>query len=568
MAISRRLLPGAGLLLGLVCLVGCRGLATEAGPGTGIALTVTSAGPGTGTIVSSPAGINCPGTCNANFPSGTQVTLTATPGPSFAFSGWSGACTGPDCTVSVNSAATATANFSGTLQSINHVIFILQENRGFTHYFGALREYWAANGFPDHADFKGLPQFNIPSQLAPTNLGCDPNLSSATDCKIGPASPVVASFHMLSQCIENPSPSWNESHVDWNASDPAAATPTMDGWVKTAAGDARNGPPVFNDISGTRAMGYYDGTDLPYYYFMASSFATSDMWFSPAITRTQPNRLYLMAATSAGRAYPLPSTMTQLPNKTIFESLQDKNISWRVYVTDDENIPLANGTEAGMFTFTNSHLNNFAPASQFLTDLTTGNLPSVVEIDPGFSKATDEHPGTDPAAPAGGVQTGAAYVSSLINALMKSPYWKDSVFVLTWDEGGGFYDYVPPQPMPSPDGIAPSVSIDLLPGDVCTNPGQGGPICQFEYTGYRVPMMVISPYSKKNYLSHATADYTAILKLIEKRFNLSPLTARDAAQIDMDTEFFDFSAPWLTPPPASQIPVQPDTLPCYMDHLP
>ena len=59
-------------------------------------------------------------------------------------------------------------------------------------------------------------------------------------------------------------------------------------------------------------------------------------------------------------------------------------------------------------------------------------------------------------------------------------------------------------------------------------------------------MMVISPYSKKNYLSHATADYTAILKLIEKRFNLSPLTARDAAQIDMDTEFFDFSAPWLS----------------------
>jgi phospholipase C len=122
--------------------------------------------------------------------------------------------------------------------------------------------------------------------------------------------------------------------------------------------------------------------------------------------------------------------------------------------------------------------------------------------------------------------------------------------------------------MPSPDGIKPSMSIDLLPGDICTDPTQTGPNCDFVYTGYRVPMMVISPYSKKNYLSHATADYTAILKLIEKRFNLSPLTARDAAQIDMDTEFFDFSAPWLTPPAASSIPVQPDTMPCYMDHLP
>ena len=402
MVTSRKLLPTTGLVLGLLFLAGCRGLVSEggSGPGTGFQLAVTSAGPGSGTITSAPAGINCPGTCSANFPSGTQVTLTATPATSFEFSGWSGACTGPGtCAVSVNSATTATANFSGTLQSINHVIFMLQENRGFTHYFGALREYWAANGFPDHPDFKGLPQFNNPSEPAPTNLGCDPNLSPVDNCKIGPNSPTVTSFHMISQCIENPSPSWNESHVDWNVSDPVSATPTMDGWVRTAAGDARSGTPVFSDISGTRAMGYYDGTDLPYYYFMASSFATSDMWFSPAMTRTQPNRLYLMAATSAGRAYPLPSTMTQLPNKTIFESLQDKNVSWRVYVTDDENIPLANGTEAGMFTFANSHLDNFAPASQFFTDLTTGNLPSVVEIDPGFAKATDEHPGTDPSAP-------------------------------------------------------------------------------------------------------------------------------------------------------------------------
>ncbi len=293
MVTSRKLLPTTGLVLGLLFLAGCRGLVSEGGrSGTGFQLTVTSAGPGSGTITSTPAGINCPGTCSANFPSGTQVTLTATPATSFEFSGWSGACTGPGaCTVSVNSATTATANFSGTLQSINHVIFMLQENRGFTHYFGALREYWAANGFPDHPDFKGLPQFNNPSEPAPTNLGCDPNLSPVDNCKIGPNSPTVTSFHMISQCIENPSPSWNESHVDWNVSDPVSATPTMDGWVRTAAGDARSGTPVFSDISGTRAMGYYDGTDLPYYYFMASSFATSDMWFSPAMTRTQPNRL-------------------------------------------------------------------------------------------------------------------------------------------------------------------------------------------------------------------------------------------------------------------------------------
>lgn len=576
MAPSRRLLPGAGLVLGIIFLVGCRGLVSGGGPGpgpgpgTGVQLTVTSAGPGTGTVTSSPAGISCPGTCSAKFDSGTQVTLTATPGTSFVFNGWSGACSGTaGCTVTLTAAATATATFVATLQSINHIIFMMQENRGLDHYFGAMREYWAANGIPDQP-FDGLPQFNNPSQAAPTSPGCDPNLSEPfppNDCVTSANSPPVASFHMLSQCVENPSPSWNESQVDFNKSNnvnnPLSGTATLDGWVRTAGHDARTGNPQFNDINGIRAMGYYDATDLPYYYFMASQFGTSDRWFSPVMTRTQPNRMFLMAATSAGHVYPLPATMTQLPNKTIFEALNDKPVSWRVYVTDDQTVPLGNGTELGMFTFANSHLDHFAPASQFLTDLSGGTLPSVVEIDPGFAAGLDEHAGVNPAAPSGRIQTGSAYVASLINAFMKSQYWKDSVFILTWDEGGGFYDHAAPHPMPSPDGIKPSTSIDLVPGDICTT--ATGPTCDFVFTGYRVPLIVISPFSKKNYVSHTPADYTAILKLIETRFGVSNLTQRDAAQFDM-SEFFDFvTAPWMTPPTP---PAQPDTMPCYMDHLP
>ncbi len=568
MAASRRVLPGAGLMLGIIFLAGCRGLVSGGGPGPGggsnVALTVTSAGSGSGTVTSTPAGINCPGTCTANFASGTQVTLTATPGTSYMFDGWSGACSGTaGCTVTLTAAETATATFVATAQSINHIIFMMQENRSLDHYFGAMREYWAANGIPDQP-FDGLPQFNNPSQPAATSPGCDPALSEPfppNDCHTSVNSPPVASFHMLSQCVENPSPSWNESHVDWNMNSPVSGTATMDGWVRTAGHDARTGTPLFNDINGIRAMGYYDGTDLPYYYFMASNFGTSDRWYSPAMTRTQPNRMYLMAATSAGRAYPLPAI--KLPNKTIFEALNDKGVSWRVYVTDDTNVPLSNGTELSMFTFAPTHQSGFAPASQFLTDLTTGNLPAVAEIDPGFAAGLDEHAGVDPNAPSGRIQTGSKYVSTLINALMKSPYWKDSVFILTWDEGGGFYDHVPPHSMPSPDGIKPSTSIDLMPGDICTT--TTGPTCDFVYTGYRVPLIVVSPFSKKNYVSHTPADYTAILKLIETRFGLDPLTARDAAQFNM-SEFFDFvNAPWMTPPTP---PVQPDTMPCYMDHLP
>ena len=178
MAGSRRVVPGAALVLGIIFLAGCRGLVSGGGPGPGpgggsdVSLTVTSAGSGSGTITSTPSGINCPGTCTANFASGTQITLTATPGTSYTFDGWSGACSGTAaCTVTLTAAETATATFVATTQSINHIIFMLQENRGLDHYFGAMQEYRAANGIP--GDFDGLPQFNNPSQPAATSPGPD-----------------------------------------------------------------------------------------------------------------------------------------------------------------------------------------------------------------------------------------------------------------------------------------------------------------------------------------------------------------------------------------------------------
>jgi phospholipase C len=104
-----------------------------------------------------------------------------------------------------------------------------------------------------------------------------------------------------------------------------------------------------------------------------------------------------------------------------------------------------------------------------------------------------------------------------------------------------------------PDGIAP---IDLQPGD---------PAGDFTITGFRLPLIVVSPFTRKGYVSHTTADYTAMLKFIEQRFGLLNLTKRDAAQPDM-LEYFDFNgAPWATPPSP---PAQPTNAPCYLDHLP
>ena len=438
------------------------------------------------------------------------------------------------CQGLVNGTTTITsAPPPSTLQSINHIVVMAQENRSFDTYFGQLPAYWAANGYPSQ-----------PLDGMPANASNPAYQTSGT----------VSAFHLATECIENLSPSWNESHVDWNRNDPTSSTAMMDGFVYNAAKfandeNAGGATPPYTDLTGQRSMGYYDGTDLNYYYFMASNFATSDNWFSPVLDRTQVNRMYLFAATSQGYAYP-PGTTTSdsfpLSAPTIFDALTNAGISWKIYATDN--------TCGGFCTYLTQFKNysppnplppNVVSGSQFLSDANAGALPAVSFIETGSS--TDEHPssGTDS-------QTGAAYVESLINGLMSSASWKDSVFILTYDEAGGTYDHVPPVKMPNPDGIAP---IDLASTDICGSAYIGeNANCDFNYTGFRVPLLVVSPFTKKNYVSHTVADYTAILKFIETRFGLQPLTQRDKAQMDM-TEFFDFkNVPWATPP--SQIPQQ------------
>ena len=202
---------------------------------------------------------------------------------------------------------------------------------------------------------------------------------------------------------------------------------------------------------------------------------------------------------------------------------------------------------------------NIAPISQYFTELQNGTLPQVAQLEAASGAGLDEHPSDFDSIPSD-IQLGANYVSTLINGFMGSSSWKDSVPILTYDEFGGFYDHVSPQPTVNPDGIKP---VDLLAGDACTT--TTGPLCDFVYTGYRLPLIVVSPYTKKNYVSHTPADTTAILKLIETRFNLPALTKRDAAQMDM-TEFLDFSDPaWMTPPTP---PAQFTNGACYMDKLP
>ncbi len=125
------------------------------------ALTVTLAGTGKGSVASSPTGISCPGTCTGTFATGTQITLTETPGANSSFTSWTG-CTGATaCVLTLSGTTTVTATFGPTnpYAALNHIILFAQENRSLDHYFGYMRQYWANNSIPDQS-FDGLPQFN------------------------------------------------------------------------------------------------------------------------------------------------------------------------------------------------------------------------------------------------------------------------------------------------------------------------------------------------------------------------------------------------------------------------
>ena len=411
------------------------------------------------------------------------------------------------------------------LQAVKHILIMMQENETFDRYFGQLNRYRQLQGLSQDVD--GTPA--NASQLA-----YDGSVS-------------FTPFHMRSMCTEDLSSYWNESHNDWNRSAPTSGTPTLDGFAYSAGSDSRNSNPAGADINGQRVMGYYDETDLPYYYFMATRFAISDRWFSAVMTNTSANRMYAVAATSHG-VISNPSVQVNIP--TIFDELQDAGVTWKDYVQD-----YPTGSSLQPFSAYAKYVGtNIVPIANYFNDLNNGTLPQVAFIERNAIDGKDEHPGAGSS-----VQKGAAYVASIMNALMNSTAWGSSVFFLVYDEGGGFYDHVPPAQTVSPDMIPPV----LGPNDICaTTPGA---TCDFVYTGFRIPNIVVSPFSKKGYVDHTPIDTTAILRFIEIRYGLPSLTKRDAAQPDISF-FFNFAdKPNLTSPPP---PDQPLNGPCYTNSLP
>ena len=554
---------------------------------------------------------------------GTQVVTPAATEIYIATATGAGGSATAQTTVSVGSA--------GSVNSVNHVIFMMQENRTFDSYFGMLNPYRVANHLNVGDDGNTYNVDGIDDKLATITNPDDEGVSFPL-------------FHTISSCLDDMTSAWLESYGDVSRYDfSTTRSIVMDGFVHTAEGEAKQGfgDGDFTDLTGQRAMAYYQdmgasgAPELNYYYYMASQFAISDRWFSPVSSKSTPNRIATMTGGTTQGLVQDPFTNDHLPTlsaATIFQELDSAAppVSWRIYYSvtqggctevdgdcgNQTNPSLYPATSFSDFGYSSKYLYNnptqapcvaptvgssavgdtsnsfcidtthIAPVSQFLTDAAAGTLANFSYIEPAFGHS-DEHPGSGQS-----IFTGQAAVANLLNQFMTSPSWPDSVFFLSYDEGGGPYDHVPPVPNHSNDfttianmGFLPlgnipdiaSIAVnpdsyfpclgdpatahcDLTsvdPGAVATDaPAVQGFAAQL---GFRLPNLVISPFTRKHYVSHVPMDHTAIIKFVENRF-IGPtahLTNRDAAQPDL-LDFFDFTGvPWATPPAAASIPVPP-----------
>ncbi len=398
---------------------------------------------------------------------------------------------------------------------IKHIIVMLQENRTFDNYFGVLGAYRASK---------------VPGASASDIDGFNPNTALKT--KTGK---LVKPYHYQTVCMENDDFAWNESHIDMDLQSPDTFMDTDFSHAKFLMDKF---PQTINlttkDPDGTRQMGHYDQTDLPYYYELATQFATSDRFFSSVPSNTIPNRMYMFTGTSFGHTVNATPGAGGWTQETIFRRLNDAGVSWRYYYQDSD-IYLSDFADYYRSDIKPKVYNISNWYSVLASPTADDDLPQVVFIERAGATGLDEHPDNN-------VQSGAALVQKIISALMNSSAWQSSVFILTYDEGGGLYDHVPPFQVPPPDDIAPI----LKAGDVKGT---------FNLSGFRVPITVISPWVKPHFVSHKPRELTSILKLIETTFGVKSLTNRDGWADDM-SEFFDFTQPpaWKTPP---ALPTQP-----------
>ena len=413
--------------------------------------------------------------------------------------------------------AAATPPAGSDLGAVEHLVFLMMENRSYDHYFGA---YPRGRGFDDHPPRSlGVFAQAFPgaSTLSPPNVLLPFRLHRESD-----------------ECTKDLTHNWDPMHYCWNGG-------AMDSWVKTHTSASYEG------ADGAMTMGYYTREELGFYYALADAFTLCDHYFCSVIGPTHPNRLMATSGTidpAGTHGGPVIDTefSPQAPWTctwpTMQEVLQDAGVSWKVYHPSFVGAMGANAVLAAYPTWnpalydptlnpevlltadnilpffsafrnpaTPLYQNAFLPSFpfDFLNDIGAGTLPKVSWIIPplGF----DEHPSASP-------DHGMWFTSLVLDALTSNPaVWAKTALFLMYDENDGFFDHVPP---PTPPPGTPGEFLAHLPAGTPSTAGILGPIG----LGMRVPMIVLSPFSRGGHISSEVFDHTSQLKLIGERFGV------------------------------------------------
>ncbi len=358
----------------------------------------------------------------------------------------------------------------GSFRDIKHVVLLMQENRSFDHYFGTMA---GVRGFDD-ANALLLPNgksvFHQPDAENPNGY--------------------LLPFHLdtlktSAQKIPSTSHAWKVQHESWNSG-------KMDQWLLAhRKADGVNGPYV---------MGYHTRADIPFQFALAEAFTICDAYHCSVFGPTYPNRMHWMTGTIDPEGefggpmtgnHPIPGGFTWT---TYPERLEKAGISWKVYQQEDnygcnmlEYFKVFQNAAPGSPLYDKGM--RHGPADQFEQDAMNDKLPAVSWIIP--TGPVSEHPDFMPAA-------GAAFVASKIDAIAANPeVWAKTVFILDYDENDGIFDHVPP-PVPPPG--TPREFVDGLPIGA----------------GFRVPCMIVSPWTAGGWVCSQPFDHTSVLQFVEK----------------------------------------------------
>jgi len=266
----------------------------------------------------------------------------------------------------------------------------------------------------------------------------------------------------------DPDHSFDGARVEWNGG-------ACDGWLRV------------NDLW---SIGYYRRQDLPFFGKVAPAFTTCDRFFASFMGPTFPNRIYSLS----GVTDRIRNDTVRIELPTIFDRLAAKKVSAGYYY--------------GNFSFLllyQKHAEISHKHATFFKQCKTGKLPSFSYIDPNWTfhdegpssgnEGNDDHPHAD-------IRAGEYFLSQIYNAVTKSPAWPRTLLIITFDEWGGFFDHV-----------SPPAAVDINP--------------QYAQRGFRVPCVLVSPFARRGKIAHGVYDHTSVLRLVEWRWSLEPLSARD-----------------------------------------